>query len=60
MVASHHPQKQNLNQMTIHIMTVMKVTKGRRRRAAQKEIAITKVGIASLTAIPFFNRSDEF
>jgi hypothetical protein len=61
MVASHRhpPQKQYLNQMTIHIMTAMKVTK-ERRRLAQKQIVITNVEIASLMAIPFFNDSVDF
>ena len=56
MVASHRhpPQKQRLKQRIIRIMTAMKVTK-QRRRLAQKEVVITKVEIASLMAIPFFN-----
>ena len=53
-VTSHHHQKQCLKQRIIHIMTTMKLTK-QRRSLAQKEVVITKVEIASLMAIPFFN-----
>ena len=53
-VTSHPRQKQRLKQRIIRIMTAMKVTK-ERRRVPQKEIVITKVEIASLMAIPFFN-----